>query len=100
MPILPVITAADRSIAVDPGQRVHTGYVDVFRVRLACRERMAVGDIDRAYQRQLQLGATQAWPPPVGHWDGETFVIHDGRHQWLAAVALGMEFLFVAWIDN
>lgn len=56
-----------------------------------------MGDIDRSYQQQLQLGASQMWPPPVGKWEGETFVIYDGRHQWIAAVALGNESIFVAW---
>lgn len=87
-------------MVIHPGMVVRTGYVDVFRVRLACRERMAVGDIDRAYQRQLQLGSTQAWPPPHGFWAGETFVIEDGRHAWVSAIMLGMSHLFVAWMEE
>jgi len=98
--VQPVAIAVDRSLLVESGQKVVTGYVNVFKVRLGCRERMAIGDIDKAYQRQLQLGSSQMWPPPVGHWEGDVFVIQDGRHQWVAAVALGMEFLFVAWIEE
>lgn len=51
--------AQDRAIAVPAGRVVRSGYVDVFRVRLACRERMAVGDISAAYQKRLQAGETQ-----------------------------------------
>jgi hypothetical protein len=90
----------DRSLAVRPGQIVKTGYVDVFKCRLACRERMAVGDVAGAYQKLLQLGENSAWPCPNGHWDGQQFVIHDGRHEYVAAVMLGRTHLFVAWLDS
>lgn len=83
-----------------PGHIVRTGYVDVFRVRLACRDRMALGDIHLAFQRRLQLGADQSWPCPNGYWEGETFIILDGRHEWLATVALGHSHILVAWIEE
>jgi hypothetical protein len=47
----------------------------------------------------LQLGSQQRWPCPVGHWEGERFVITDGRHQYVAALMLGLEFLLVAWTE-
>lgn len=94
----PVHTVPDRSISVPEGKLVRTGYVDVFQVRLACRERMAVGDIDRAYQRRLQTAPCQPWPCPQGFWDEKTFVIVDGRHEWLACVAIGFAQLLVAWL--
>jgi hypothetical protein len=90
----------DRSMLVKPGQIVRTGYVDVFKVRLASRERMAVGDVDRAFQRVLQAGADSQFPCPNGRWDGDTFVIHDGRHAWLASVMLGKSHILVAWIEQ
>lgn len=89
----------DRSLLLAPGEVVKTGYVDVFKVRLACRERMAVGDVDRAFQRLLQLGTQSAWPCPNGHWEGETFVIEDGRHEWIAGVMLGKTHILVAWVE-
>lgn len=92
-----VSTAQDRTISVAPGKIIRTGYVSIFSVTLACRERMAVGDVDRAYQRRLQMGDHQPWPPPVGHWEGERFVILDGRHDYVAALMLGIEHIFVAW---
>lgn len=89
----------DRSLQIPAGAVVKTGYVDIFKVKLACRERMAVGDVDRAYQKKLQLGSSQSWPPPNGYWEGDTFVIQDGRHEYIASVMLGHTHLFVAWID-
>lgn len=98
MNIAPVSTIEDRSIAVPPGYVVQTGYVEIYRIRLACRERMAIGDVDRAYQRQLQLGEHQAWPCPRGHWDGDIYVLVDGRHSYVATLMLGFEHLLVAWV--
>jgi hypothetical protein len=90
----------DRSMAVPPGAVVRTGYVSVWAVRHACRERMALGDVQGAFQRRLGLGAYQAWPCPRGHWEGERFVIVDGRHEHVAAVLLGQEHLLVAWVEG
>ena len=95
----PVIVAEDRSIAVPPGYVVRTGYVPIGEVETACRARMAVGDVKASYERQLQLGAAQPFPPPRGYWRGSRFVIEDGRHQFVACLMLGVEFLLVAWIE-
>lgn len=95
----PVSIALDRSMLVEPGRVVKTGYVDVFVCKLACRERMAVGDVAGAYQKLLQLGANSSWPCPRGHWEGERFVIVDGRHEYVAALMLGRSHLLVAWIE-
>lgn len=86
-------------MVVPPGRHVCTGYVEMHRIRLANRSRMAVGDVDAAYRRQLSLGSSQAWPCPVGEWDGDWFVVLDGRHQKVAAEMLGMTHLLVAWMD-
>lgn len=96
----PVLFAADRSIAVPPGAIVKTGYVPIEDVILACRERMGIGDVDRAYQKRLQLGDHQAWPPPRGHWHGKRFVVEDGRHEFVAALMLGCAALLVAWVEG
>jgi hypothetical protein len=99
----PVTTAEDRSLAVPPGALVRTGYVSVWDVKLGCRERMAVGDVKGSYERRLQLGDHQPWPCPRGVWEGEEgksqFVIHDGRHEYVAALMLGQDFILVAWPD-
>lgn len=95
----PVAIAEDRSLAVPPGHVVRTGYVAVESVTLACRERMAPGDVKAAYERLLQLGGHQPWPSPRGHWEGERFVIVDGRHQYVASLMLGLTHVLVAWIE-
>ncbi|MEW5927806.1 MAG: hypothetical protein AB1941_09990 [Gemmatimonadota bacterium] len=95
----------DRSIAVPAGHLIRTDYVRVERVRLACRERMAIGDVDRAYQRTLQLGASERWPCPIGEWETDAedgarqFVIRDGRHQYVAALMMGKSHILVAWLE-
>ncbi len=93
----PIVHAEDRSLSVPPGQRVVTGYVHVDDLMLGCRARMAVGDVDRAYQRRLQLGDHQPWPCPRGEWRGDRFVVLDGRHDVVAATMLGQEHVLVAW---
>lgn len=95
-----VWTPQDRSISVAPGQRVITGYVPIEQITMACRARMAVGDIDIAYRRHLALGDHQAFPYPNGRWDGERFIIADGRHAYVAALMLGMTHLLVAWTEG
>ncbi|WP_018261343.1 hypothetical protein [Methylobacterium sp. WSM2598] len=93
----PILFAEDRSLAVPPGRRVVTGYVHVDQIVLGCRARMAIGDVDRAYQRRLQLGDHQPWPCPRGEWVGERFQVIDGRHDCVAALMLGLEHILVAW---
>lgn len=95
----PLRLAIDRALLVPAGHVVRTGLVDVFKVRLANRARMGVGDFDRAYQKRLQVGEGHPFPCPNGHWEGETFVLADGRHEWLATVALGHTHILVAWLE-
>lgn len=96
-----VAIAEDRAMLVPFGHVVRTGLVDVFKCRLANRSRIAVGDFDRAYQKRLQTGDGHPFPCPNGEWaeDGETFVIYDGRHEWMASIALGHAVILVAWIE-
>ena len=97
----PIFHAEDRSLAVPAGCYVVTGYVAVDALRLGSRARMAVGDVDLAYQRRLQLGSDQPWPCPRGEWEGEPFasrfVVIDGRHDAVAAMMLGQDFVLCAW---
>lgn len=96
----PVMTAEDRSISVPPGFIPVTRYVNINRIIFVCRDRMAVGDVEKAYRRRLQLGDHQPYPCPRGHWNEETFVIEDGRHDYVAALMLGVEFLLVTWLKE
>jgi hypothetical protein len=90
----------DRSMRVDPGEVVRTAWVSVEEVRLACRDRMAVGDVAAAYQRVLARGESAGWPCPVGFWDGARFVVTDGRHEFVATLMLGRRRLLVAWVEQ
>lgn len=96
----PVSIAGDRTIRVPSGAIVRTNYVDVFKVKLACRERMAVGDVGAAYQKVLQLGDHEQFPCPVGYWEEDTFVLQDGRHHWIASIMLGKTHILVSWIEE
>lgn len=87
------------------GSIVQTARVPCHRVRLACTERMAVGDVERAYHKRLNHRPDDAWPPPVGHWEedpegGKRFVILDGRHAYIAALMLGDREILVAWVEG
>lgn len=99
-PAHPLRIAEDRGLVVPVGSVVKTAHVDVFACRLANRSRMAVGDFERAYHRRLQTGDGSPFPGPNGYWDGPTFVIQDGRHEWLATVALGHKTILVAWVEG
>lgn len=92
--------AEDRGMVVPAGQNVTTSYVPVHQVRLACRDRMAIGDVERAMQRRMAAAPGQPWPCPIGHWDDHHFVIVDGRHEYVAALMLGCSHVLVAWIGD
>jgi hypothetical protein len=96
----PLFLADDRSIAVPPGWLPVTGYVPIHKIKMVCRERMAIGDLDRAYQKRLQAGENQPWPCPTGKWDDETFLLHDGRHEYIASLMIGYEYLLVTWLEK
>lgn len=92
---------SDRGMSVPPGHTVQTAYVDIYEIRMACRERMAVGDVDRAFQKLIQLGGNSPFPSPYGRWleDG-AFEIIDGRHEFIASLMLGKTHILVAWIQG
>jgi hypothetical protein len=95
----PAAFAADRSLLVPPGRTIKTARVCIWKCRLANRERMAVGDVGAAFQKLLQVGDAAVWPCPNGYWDGDEFVIHDGRHEYVASMVLGRIEILVAWIE-
>lgn len=94
-----LVQLEDRGMAVPAGVIVRTAYVPVGDVVLACRERMAVGDVAEAYQRRLNCQPGQPWPCPVGEWQGSRFAIRDGRHEFIAALMLGCQYVLVAWLE-
>jgi hypothetical protein len=100
MPLEPVATPDDRSVAVESGRIVKTGYVPVEQVTILNRSRMAIGDVDLAYRKRLSLGNRQPWPCPVGYWHSERFILVDGRHEYVAALMLGCTHILVAWTEK
>ena len=95
-----ILVAEDRSLCVRPGQVVKTAWVDIDACRLGCRALMSPEAVEKKFRRRLNLGDCAPWPPIVGHWEGGRFVVCDGRHDYLAAMMLGHERLFVCWLDD
>jgi hypothetical protein len=85
---------------VPPGHIAKTMIIPVETAMLASKDRIAVGDVDRAYQKRLQIGSNHPWPCPIGYWQGNRFLIVDGRHEWIATIMLGHETILVAWIES
>ena len=88
----------DRSIDVPSGQVIKTDYVEIHRIKTACKERMSIGDVKVAFEKRLQMGGRQPWPCPWGYWEGDWFVIVDGRHEFVASIMLGLSHILVAWL--
>ena len=86
---------------VPAGHTVATGYVDIHQVICSAGpgSQLHPAEVERAYRRQLALAEGQTWPPPTGYWrrDGR-FVLTDGRNRYVAALMLGIRYLFVAWL--
>lgn len=92
--------AEDRGMVVPSGKAVRTGYVPVGNVEMACRDRMAIGDVERAMQRRMAAAPGHPWPCPVGEWSGGRFRLTDGRHEYVAALMLGCEYILAAWVEE
>lgn len=93
-----VWSAEDRSLRVEPGHVVKTGWVRIADCLLANRTRMAIGDVEAKYRVLLCQGDAALWPPITGTWQGDRFAVSDGRHQFVASLMLGHEKVLVAWI--
>jgi hypothetical protein len=95
-----VMVAEDRSMCVQPDQIVRTAWVDIDLCKLGCRVPMSPEAVEKKFRRLLNLGDAAPWPPIVGHWEEERFLVDDGRHDYLATLMLGRERLFVCWLDQ
>jgi hypothetical protein len=95
-----VMVAEDRSMCVQPDQIVRTAWIEIDLCKLGCRVPMSPEAVEKKFRRLLNLGDAAPWPPIVGHWEGERFLVDDGRHDYLAALMLGRERLFVCWLDR
>lgn len=98
--IVAVCVPEDRSMVVPAGAIVRTDYVKIEDVVLACRDRMAIGDVGRAMQRRMSCAPDQPWPCPRGEWIGDRFSVVDGRHEVVAAIMLGVSHILVAWTEE
>jgi hypothetical protein len=95
----PEATYHDRSFIVPRGATVASAWIQHHIIRFAHHGAIAIGDVERAFQRVLHRGPENGgWPPPVGYWDGGTFVLCDGRHEFIASLMHGQCELFVAWV--
>lgn len=89
----------DRDIWVQPGQYVRTEWIDINLCVLGCRRRMDFAAIERAGRKLLQQGECQSIRAIVGRWHHSgRFIVDDGRHEFLAALALGRQRLLVSWL--
>jgi hypothetical protein len=95
-----VTVAEDRSMCVQPHQLVRTAWIDIDLCRLGFRLPMSPEAVEKKFRRLLNLGDCAPWPPIVGHWEGERFLVDDGRHDYLAALMLGRDKLFVCWLEG
>lgn len=80
-----VLVAEDRSMCVQPDQIVRTAWVDIDICKLGSRVPMSPEAVEKKFRRLLNLGDAAPWPAVVGHWEGERFLVDDGRHDYLAA---------------
>lgn len=96
----PEATYHDRSMIVPRGSVVKSAWVSLDRIRFACTKPMAMGDVERAFKRVLHRGIEHgSWPPPTGFWEGELFVLCDGRHEHIASMMHGQQEMLVAWVE-
>ncbi len=98
---------APRALHVPPGWVEVSDYVPAHRIRIANDGRAAVADIERTYndivgENEWRPGH-QLSPSPKGYWETDpvdgaaTFVLMDGRHRFLAALAFGYRDILVRW---
>jgi hypothetical protein len=91
----------DRAFLVPPTSIVTTAWISIDCCVLGNRERLDFAAVERTGRRLLQQGDYGSWPPVNGAWrDDGRFAVHDGRHEYLAALALGRTTIFVAWLTG
>ena len=67
--------------------------MDIDLCRLDFQLPMNPEAVEKKYRRLLNIGDCAPWPPVVVHWEGERFLVDDGRHDYLAALMLGRDKL-------
>lgn len=85
---------------VPAGKVVRTAYVPIERCRLGNRAPMAIGDVREKFEIIQQIKPQAIFPGPMGHWEGETFVVLDGRHTYVAYLMHGFRHILVSWLET
>lgn len=96
----PVADLIDRSILVPRSKYICTAWITVSTCTLGNHAPMSPEAVEKAYRRLLSQGDAASWPPPNGEWLGDRFVIHDGRHEYIASLMLGRTEILVAWMAD
>lgn len=97
----PLPPPARRMIVVPAGKVLRYGYARHGRIRFAQYGGNRWDAVDEHARRIADLGnGAQPADCPFGRWDGDTFVIEDGRHRYLALVGLGYADLLVCWLED
>jgi len=85
---------------IPAGQVLKTGYVRtadvVFPMTGAA---MSITEVKEKITQFTAIKEAQAYPLPVGRWEGGRFLLWDGRHRYIASLMLGREKMLVAWLE-
>lgn len=95
-----VVDVVDRSMCVRPDQNVRTAWININVCELGNRSRMSPEAVEAKYRRLLCMGDDAPWPPIVGHWEQDKFIVMDGRHEFVASLMLGRTRLLVCWVER
>ena len=88
------------ALTVPAGYVMTYGYAEHGKIRFQNYGGQQWDAVLKHANRIADLGdGAQAADCPFGFWDGDTFVIQDGRHRYLALVGLGFHSLLVRWLD-
>jgi hypothetical protein len=79
---------------------VRTAWVDIDLCKLGFRLPMSPEAVEKKFRRLLNIGDCAPWPPVVGHWENGRFLVDDGRHDYLAALMIGRDKLFVCRLET
>jgi hypothetical protein len=88
-------------ITVPPGKVMRYGYAPHGRIRFESYGGQQWDAVMRHANAIADLGGgMQPADCPTGWWEGDMFVISDGRHRYLALVGLGYRSLLVRWLED
>lgn len=90
----------DRQRYLAPDQVMRQAWIPIRQCVRGSDHLLADGDVEKKFQALLQNGGRQPTPAPIGHWDGDWFVIEDGNHTYAALIRLGVRQMLVSWVDG